>query len=195
MTLQEFIDRYDHEKTVVLLEGKRNVLETDREKLTTLGRLLTENTKKMTFRSGNADGSDLLFSRGVVGIDPSRLQVITPYTGHRQRHNKAYDTVSLDDVDLAAESELVEQSMRKIPFDKLINQYVAGTKNKQSIKAAYIIRDTLKAIGGGIVKPATFGFFYDDLSQPMAGGTGHTMKVCLQNNIPIIDQKTWMGWI
>ncbi len=41
MTFKEFIERYDKEKSVVLLEGKREVSETDKEKLRELGRLLS----------------------------------------------------------------------------------------------------------------------------------------------------------
>ena len=60
MTLSEFISRFDYANSVVLLEGKRNVLPADAEKLTALGRLLATNTRLMTFRSGNAAGADQL---------------------------------------------------------------------------------------------------------------------------------------
>ena len=52
-----------------------------------------------------------------------------------------------------------------------------------------ILRDTIKAIGTDKIRPTTFGIFYDDLEKPKTGGTGHTMIICEQNNIPIIDQK------
>ena len=195
MTLNQFISLYDKEDSIILLEGKRKVADADRGKLTALGRLLAEQTRKMLFRSGNADGADLLFSRGVVAVDPARLQVITPYAGHRQKYNKAYDTIALDQMDIAAESDVVYQSRQNKQYNRLIDQYVAGSKNRLAAKAAYIIRDTLKAIGNAHVKPATFGIFYDDLANPLSGGTGHTMKVCMQNDIPVIDQRVWMKWI
>jgi hypothetical protein len=96
MTLQEFIQQYDIPGSIVLLEGKRSVLEQDKNKLTALGALLANSTQHMLFRSGNADGSDQYFSEGVASVDYKRLQVITPYTGHRKKSNQAYDTVSLD---------------------------------------------------------------------------------------------------
>ena len=52
-----------------------------------------------------------------------------------------------------------------------------------AIKAAYILRDTIKAIGSNEIAAATVGIFYDDLSNPRCGGTGHTMKICEQNAI------------
>lgn len=195
MTLTEFIHQFDKPESIVLLEGKRTVLEPDREKLIALGRLLTTETRHMTFRSGNADGADQLFSDGVAGVDHKRLQVITPYAGHRKKTNRAYSTISLDDINIAAEPEVVYQSKSNKKTEKLVDQYVSGDKNRYSIKAAYIIRDTVKAIGTEDIKPATFGIFYDDLDAPRSGGTGHTMNVCEQNNIPVIDQTVWFKWL
>jgi hypothetical protein len=195
MTLKEFINKFDIDNSIVLLEGKRNVLNADKEKLKALGRLLATRTTRMTFRSGNAEGSDQLFSEGVTEADNKRLQVIIPYSGHRQKTNKAYDTISLDEIKIAAEPELVYQSKSNKKMEKLIDQFVSGDKNRFTIKAAYIIRDTIKAIGTDEIKPASFGIFYDDLDNPMAGGTGHTMKICEQNNIPLIDQKIWFKWL
>ena len=88
MTLEQFINQYDFNGSFVLLEGKRDVVEADKEKLVKLGRLLAEKTKKNLFRSGNADGADYYLSIGISEIDSSRLQVITPYTGHRKKKIK-----------------------------------------------------------------------------------------------------------
>ncbi len=195
MTLKEFITQFDKENSIVLLEGKRKVKETDKEKLILLGKTLALKTSKMIFRSGNADGSDYYFSLGVSSIDKARLQVITPYKGHRKKSNQAYETISLDDINVASEPDVVYQSKSNKKTEKLIDKYVTGARDRFSIKAAYIIRDTIKAIGTDEIKPATFGIFYDDLTDPMAGGTGHTMRVCLQNNIPICDQKSWFKWL
>jgi hypothetical protein len=195
MTLKEFIVQFDVANSIILLEGKRKVSAEDKEKLYALGKLLANKTKNMTFRSGNADGSDQLFSNGVVSVKPERLQVITPYSGHRQKKNLAYETISLEEINIAAESEVVYQSKNNKKTNKLIDKYVSGDKNHITIKAAYIIRDTIKAIGTNKIRPATFGIFYDDLENPLSGGTGHTMNVCKQNNIPIIDQTTWFKWL
>ncbi len=193
MTWKEFVDRFDTDDAVVLLEGKRKVAEGDKEKLSALGFLLASKTSRMRFRSGNAEGADQLFSEGVSAVDKKRLQVITPYSGHRSK--QAYEAISLDELNLASEPEVLYQSKNNKKFEKLIDQYVNGDKNQYSIKAAYILRDTIKAIGTKDIKPATFGIFYDDLEHPRSGGTGHTMNVCQQNNIPTIDQNTWFIWL
>jgi hypothetical protein len=56
--LAEFINRFDQEGAVNLLEGKRKVLPADQDKLFLLGKLLAEKTTRMIFRSGNAAGAD-----------------------------------------------------------------------------------------------------------------------------------------
>lgn len=195
MTFNEFIKKYDNGFSIILLEGKREVKEKDKNKLTELGKLLAKNTQKMIFRSGNADGADYYFSIGVSSIDKSRLQVITPYSNHRKKKNVAYETIPLDDINMLEEPEVIYQSKSNKKVEKIIDQFISGEVNRNSIKAAYILRDTIKVIGTKDVKPATFGIFYDDLANPCTGGTGHTMNVCKQNKVSIIDQMVWLKWL
>lgn len=195
MTLQEFIEKYDTDNSFVLLEGKRNVLKGDEQKLIDLGKLLASLTSKMTFRSGNAGGADQFFSQGVALINPQKLQVITPYSSHRKKTNLAYDSISLDEINLTEEPEIVYHSKRHKKTQNLVEKYVAGNRDQFAKKAAYIIRDTVKVLGTQQIKPASFGIFYDDLSKPMDGGTGHTMRVCIENNIPQINQTIWFNWL
>ena len=195
MTLQDFISNFDKENTIILLEGKREVPDTDKEKLISLGKLLAQNTKFMKFRSGNADGSDYLFSSGVSSVDPGRLQVITPYKDHRKKYNQATETISLDQIDLALEPEVAYLSKKNNKTKHLIDPYLAGEKNQYIMKAAYIIRDTIKVTGTKKIPPAAFGIFYDDLKNPRSGGTGHTMNICKINKIPHVDQTVWFEWL
>ena len=195
MTLQEFTAAYDTPNSVVLLEGKRNVAEEDKDRLVELGGVLASRTSHITFRSGNAAGADYYFSKGIAEVAPDRLQVVTPYTGHRKKSNHAGETFPLDQVNLANEPEVIYQAKTSGKMDNLIDQYVAGRQNRNTVKAAYIIRDTLKVTGTGEIRPATFGLFYDDLQKPRAGGTGHTMEVCEKNGIPFFDQSAWLGWV
>ena len=110
MTFLEFVAIHDKPGAVVLLEGKREVSAEDQDRLRALGRMVAEGTKHMTFRSGNAEGSDHFFSEGVASVDPKRLQVITPYSGHRSKTNLAHETVALDQINLLAEQDVVYQS-------------------------------------------------------------------------------------
>ncbi|SHG68668.1 hypothetical protein SAMN05444483_12217 [Salegentibacter echinorum] len=79
---------------------------------------------------------------------------------------------------------------------KLIDKYVAGENNRYVIKAAYILRDTVKVLGTNSgVPPISFAFFYDDLDKPKTGGTGHTINVCERNDVPFLTQQEWMNWL
>lgn len=195
MTLEEFIEQYDAPGAIVLLEGKRKVLKADQPKLEELGRMLVERTSLVRFRSGNAAGADEYFSKGVAEVNPNRLEVITPYAGHRQGPSLAGYTIPLDKIDLVNEPEVIYQTANNRRNEQLVDRYVEGNRDRNTIKAAYLIRDTVKVIGTREIPPATFGIFYDDLDKPEQGGTGHTMKVCRNNNVPLIDQRVWFHWL
>jgi hypothetical protein len=195
MTLSSFITQFDYPGCIVLLEGKRIVRPEDIDKLIALGRLLASKTKHIKFRSGNAPGADEFFSQGVSEIDITRLQIIKPYRSHRTASEQTEDVVSLDDVNLAMEDGLIKASAINERTERLVKSYVSGTRSFISMKAAYLIRDTMKVMGAEKLPAANFAIFYDSLTKPMSGGTGHTMQVCIQNNVPLIDQHTWMHWL
>jgi hypothetical protein len=196
MLLSEFTKKFSAENAIILLEGKRNVLENDKAKLIALGKILASQFPNAIFRSGNANGADYYFSKGVSQIAPERLQVITPYENHRRKSNVAYDTISLDQIDLVNEQEIIYQSKSNKKTKSLIDKYVDGSKDRFAIKAAYIIRDTVKVIGTNSgIPPINFAFFYDDFDNPRTGGTGHTMTICEINNIPYLTQEIWNEWI
>lgn len=195
MKLKEFIDKYDFPGAVALLEGKREVEDEDKGKLIALGRLLTFSTTNMVFRSGNADGADYFFSQGVAEVNPQRLEVITPYAGHRKKYNKASRTIPVEQIDLENEKDIITLSETNIKTAKLIKAFVSGERNRYTIKAAYIIRDTIKVTGATGIKPATFALFYDDINNPGKGGTGHTMNICRIKNVGLADQRIWLNWL
>lgn len=196
MTSTDFFAKYKLENTLILLEGKRNVLDIDKEKLIQFGKFLAANLPNAKFRSGNADGADFYFSQGVLQVATERLQVITPYDNHRQKANNSYETISLDQIDLLNEPEVVYQSKNNKKTKSLIDKYVAGPKDRFAIKAAYIIRDTVKVTGTNSGIPAVnFAFFYDDELNPKTGGTGHTMEVCDINKVSYLTQSAWSKWI
>lgn len=193
MTLNDFIIKFDYPGSIILLEGKRDVLLDDKVKLERLGGLLTVASTHIQFRSGNASGADEYFSLGVTAVDPTRLQVISPYSGHRSKKNLAFQTFALDTIDLANEPQVIFETMKNKKYAKLISDFIIGYK--RAIKGAYLLRDTVKVIGTKQIPPSDFAIFYDDLSNPNQGGTGHTMSVCLENNVPFIDQTVWMQWL
>ena len=195
MTLQDFIDQFDVAGATVLLEGKRDVLPQDEERLVQLGRLLAEKTQHIQFRSGNAAGADALFSKGVSEVDAERLEVVTPYDAHRKKQSFTSHVHSIENMDIAKEEEVINHSKSNKKTQSLVDRYVTGVRDRNAMKAAYIIRDTVKVLGSQTLPKATFGIFYDDLEKPRQGGTGHTMQVCTDNHVPMVDQEIWLKWV
>lgn len=195
MTLIEFIEKYDFVNSVDLLEGKRNVKLEDQDFLVRLGYLLASQTKYILFRSGNAPGADELFTKGVTSFCSSRIQLIKPYKNHRHKYHEGLETISLDELHIASEPEVIYQSKKDSKSNQLIDRYVEGLRDNNSMKAAYIIRDAIKVLGTRTLLPATFAIFYDDLDNPKDGGTGHTMRICENKMIPHINQETWFNWL
>lgn len=195
LSLRDFLAEYDKPGFVVLLEGKRTVPDEDAPRLTALGELLAKSSEHLLFRSGNASGADDLYAAGVKKVDSARLQLITPYDKHRKAAYEGSDVVSLDSINLAAEPQVVYGSQTHQSTEKLVDEYITGVRNRFTVKAAYIIRDTVKVLGTNNIPPASFAIFYDDLNNPSSGGTGHTMNVCRMNNVPFVDQRGWFGWL
>lgn len=195
MNLTTFISTHDHPSSIILLEGKRDVRPDDKPKLIALGELLASKTQHVKFRSGNASGSDQLFSKGVANVDSDRLQNILPYKGHRKKYDLAGYSIGLDEIDLTKEPEVAFLTKKNKRASGFIDQYLGGKTTGFYKKAAYLLRDTVKVTGAGNYRPATFAIFYDDIENPRSGGTGHTMHMCDEKSIPWIDQNVWMDWL
>jgi hypothetical protein len=63
-------------------------------------------------------------------------------------------------------------------------------------KARYLLRDTLMVMGDPAqqLAPATVGVFFTG-ADPMAGGTGHTIRVCKQHHVPVFLPSDWWRWL
>lgn len=184
---------------VVLLEGKRKVIEEDRDKLIRLGRKLTQDLPDCIFRSGNADGADTLFAEGVAKVNPANIQHIVPYKSHKPKNIKLGSMIiSVEDIRLTRDSELVSIAKSAGSSNKgLIDFFFTDKKTALRQKALYLIRDVLKVLGDekAGIKRADFGIYYDDLEKPMSGGTGFTMKVCEHCKVPFINQEVFFKWL
>ncbi|MDD4746471.1 MAG: hypothetical protein PHW19_04240 [Salinivirgaceae bacterium] len=199
MTLIEFVEKYDFPGSVVLLEGKRVVYENDKQKLYEFGRGIANATQHIKFRSGNAEGADLLFAKGVASVDKNRIEVITPYSGHRKSENVAGSTIAIDTLPISDLTNAIEISSYNQAYRKMVDAYINDNENRSnqfSIKGAYILRDSLKVVGSdSIISPSVFGFFYVHMHNPRSGGTGHTMNVCNLKKVPFLDQRKWSEWL
>lgn len=154
----------------------------------------------LRFRFGNATGSDQAFSEGVAAIDTGRLQIIAPYAAHRQ--NERYPTAHYDSpesLSVAEESEIAYKTIAATPQNKRLIDSRDGS-GRLAAKAPYLIRDTMKVTGFSTGFSTDFpkplcALFYADPADPMRGGTGHTIRVCQQENVPVVLQGSWQQWL
>ncbi|MBE2205812.1 MAG: hypothetical protein IAE94_15890 [Chthoniobacterales bacterium] len=193
MMLANFLNKVEQiERPVVLLEGRRKISAAEFDAAEALGRLLATRLPHAVFRSGNAEGSDEAFSRGVAAVDASRLHIVAPYPGHRL--NFRYPDATYDS----------PESMTKVQEEPIRKATIAASPHSEGLihakhprlrsKAQYLIRDTMKVCGAGLPPPA-FACFLVDPHNPDAGGTGHTIRVCRQAGVPFVFQNVWGKWL
>lgn len=181
---------------VVLLEGRRGISEADTMAARDFGEFLARRFPALRFRSGNAEGADQAFSDGVARVDAGRLQIVAPYASHRKKsRNPAVAFSSPDDLSPEQVAEVIKKTAAASPkVERLLSRWKDG--GALAAKATYLLRDSMKVLGHSeeFPKPVC-GIFFIDPSDPMAGGTGHTIRVCQQESVPVVFQNDWLGWM
>ncbi len=188
------------DRPVILLEGTRNLPSADRPSLVALGQLLAERLPDAVFRTGGADGADDAFAEGVRGLDPRRIEYVLPRSSHRcgTRHASSpiYSLEAVDDSHLRA---IADHTAAASPdYRRLTDYFIHERRDGASAaKTRYLLRDTLKVVGAPALglRPAAAGIFYVNADDPFAGGTGHTVRVCMSAGIPYVFQHRWRGWL
>lgn len=56
------------------------------------------------------------------------------------------------------------------------------------------LRDAGKFLVNTFPRPVA-ALFYVNFSDPEAGGTGHTIRVCRREGVPCIFQDSWGNWV
>jgi hypothetical protein len=188
------------DRPVVLLEGKRDVPDAERASLVALAELLARRLPDVIFRSGNATGSDLAFAEGVARVDASRLELFVPYDTHRKAQRPAGSRASsLRSASPDVVKRVAEVTAGVSPtYQRLVTNYREGrSSGRASGSAELLMRDTMKVLGDPVrgLKAADAGVFWASPDAPLSGGTGHTIQVCLSQNVPVILQATWRAWL
>ncbi len=182
---------------VVLLEGTRQLPANEAPRLTALAAHLARTFPSLRFRTGNAAGSDEAFAAGVASIDPSRLELVVPYSSHRTRARPERSVATaLTDLGTTLAQEVVEMTVRASPqYERVaVNYRKPKTHPRQRATAQLLLRDTLKVTGSDSMSRPIAGIFFLHAPDPERGGTGHTMRVCRMLGVPVIAQDDWMNW-
>jgi hypothetical protein len=166
--------------------------------LTALGRLLAGHLPSVRFRSGNAVGTDTAFAEGVAAVAPERMEYVITNAGMgRKRRIAGCRVVTLDDLSSEAAERIIDFARNAASAARVIEAYrTYGSKNVVGSKGAYLVRDTLKVVGdpANDLSPATAALFYVRDTGQLSGGTGHTIRVCQNHNVPVITQTVWLNW-
>ena len=196
MTCQEFSTLAEKSpEGVVLLEGRRSIPPHDAAVAEGLARALVLKFSRLRFRSGNATGSDEAFTGGVAMVDPSRLEIVAPYAAHRKSGRYAGALYTSPEILTPEQARDIEaQSIQASPQNRRIIG-MRGKKGPLGAKGDYLVRDTMKVVGvpGHLAKPIC-ALFFVNLADPMEGGTGHTIRVCQHESVPVIYQDEWSAW-
>lgn len=187
----------DADSPVVLLEGTRELPAQQAPRLGSLAAHLARAFPNARFRTGNAKGSDEAFAAGVASVNPTRLEFVLPYAGHRARQRPTESpATSMDDLPTSRLQEIVNATLAASPkYERVaVNYRERKTHPRQRATAQLILRDTLKVTGREGMPPPVVGIFFVHAADPDRGGTGHTMRVCLAQGVPVIPQWDWLEW-
>lgn len=182
-------------EAVILLEGTRNLPKGKAPELTRFARILAGDCPQARFRSGNATGTDQAFAEGVASVDASRLEIVLPYTNMRRKSIPTGASVfSLENVPPSEETELAAPTLKASPkVEWLLDHWFETRKRgRLTARAVYLLRDALKVVGSpklGLA-PADCGIFYTDPASPASGGTGHTIRLCRQNGVVVLESSS-----
>ena len=186
----------DSASPLILLEGRRSIPAPAARSARRVAAMLARRFPRLRFRSGNATGSDEAFAAGIIETAPERLEIIAPDSRHRLRHRHPlvrYDSPeSLSPTDLAAVQAL---TIAASPANhRLMQRY--GLGGRAGAQAACLIRDTMKVtrIPGQSAPPIT-ALLWIDPTDPEAGGTGHTLRACRLQDVPVVFQSHWESWL
>jgi hypothetical protein len=186
------------DRPVILLEGTRKVPDKDVGRLSALASILSSSLPNAIFRSGNAQGSDSYFFQTLAVESPDLLEYILPYPGSgKKRIPPLAHVFSPEDLQEEENATVIKYTLAVSPdLEGLIQMFLERGRNRVTVKAMYLLRDTMKVMGAPSLHlpPADFGFFFVNPDNPLSGGTGHTMRVCKEMKVPIFTQDDWGKW-
>jgi len=184
-------------RPVIALIGKREVPESEHKTLIHMGQTLAERLPNAIFRSGNAEGADTMFAEGVRNVDPDRLTLFLPKTGHRRKSAEGLTTYAVDSLNLASEPNIVAAARTHPGTRQNVDNYLRGDRDRYSVKVSYILRDAWLILGSTTVELPRVDavIYYDDLQDPLSGGTGFTVKLARSKFINTFNQDAWKVWL
>lgn len=183
---------------VMLLEGSRNVPVEVALKMQSLAAHLMKTFPALIARSGNAEGSDHAWARGVNQVAPERLQLVLPVPNYRAKSIEPdNETLALGE---AAPSDYgAAQTLCREHYQYGARKGAEAFDSMPSFKKNYLERDALKVLGyvdySGKRRKTAAALFYLNPEKANGGGTGHTVRLCEAERVPYFLADDWSTWM
>jgi hypothetical protein len=183
---------------IVLLEGSRSAPAEVLLKMEQLAAYLMQRFPSLIARSGNAEGSDQAWARGVNCVAPERLQLVLPVPNYKaQAILPANEVAALREV--PPEDYHAARTLCREHYEYGPHKGPAVFDPLPPFKKPYLERDALKVLGhtdySGKRRKATVALFYLDPNKRNGGGTGHTMRLCEAERVPYFLADDWLEWL
>jgi hypothetical protein len=132
--------------------------------------------------------------RKVLADDTSRLTLFIPFDSHA-KPKQDLKILSLDQLDLLNEPQIITAARTNPKTAHHVDPYLNGKRDRFTMKISYIFRDVWMVLGSKSlpVPIADAVLYYDDLTNPLDGGTGFTVKLAIRNQIMCRNQRHWMS--
>ena len=182
---------------IVLLEGSRNAPAEILSKMEQLAAHLMRTFPSLIARTGNAEGSDQAWARGVNRIDPKRLQLVLPVPHYKESSIAAANEVAVLQ-EVPPEDYGAAKTLTREHYEYGSSKGPAAYDPLPPFKKTYLDRDALKVLGHtnylGKRQKATTALFYLDPNKRNGGGTGHTLRLCEALHVPYFLAEDWLSW-
>lgn len=186
-------------KPYVALEGSREITHEVSEKMENIAKILVTTLPNLIVRSGNADGADVAWAKGVNSVAPERLELFVPQKKVPKKNIVPGNRViTISDIN----PDFWEYA-RNLSCDNYLSP-----NGKRSGKAAwdrvktymqdYLIRDVFKVTGVPLGKEKSIqvhiALLYINEKKKSGGGTGHTMRICKSLGVPVVEYDVWKNY-
>jgi len=182
---------------VVLLEGSRNAPIEIQSRMEQLAAHLMRSFPSLIARTGNADGSDQAWARGVNRVDPKRLQLVLPVPHYKAETIAAANEVAVLQ-EVPPEDYGAARALTREHYEYGASKGPAAYDPLPPFKKTYLDRDALKVLGhtnySGKRQKATTALFYLNPNKRNGGGTGHTLRLCEAQRVPYFLAEDWLSW-
>lgn len=193
-----WLKQYD--RPCIALEGSREVPEDVALLMEQVARRLVAAVPNLIVRSGNAEGSDLAWAKGVNAVNPERLELFVPQTKPPKRNIVAGNrVVTLTDVaEDFMEYATALSCDNYLSIDGRLKGKAAWEKLRPWQKK-YLVRDVFKVtgvpLGGEAASITNLALLYINSSKKNGGGTGHTKRICESLGVPVIEREVWKHYV